>query len=126
MSDKYRLNDEFNNYIIIGIKFDCVLKKLKKINLNPVRAINKKEVLLGHVDFVIKCSQKNKNVNYLFFFVMCNLNPFSFFISSPHMLKVTGFGCLFNAFFVANLASSEVSTNAVHIHLDYNSLIFTH
>ncbi|RNA18515.1 hypothetical protein BpHYR1_017311 [Brachionus plicatilis] len=37
--------------------------------------------------------------------IMSNLTPFSFFINTPQMLHATGFGCLLNAFFAANLAS---------------------
>ncbi|RNA33595.1 hypothetical protein BpHYR1_051969 [Brachionus plicatilis] len=49
---------------------------------------------------------------------MCNLTPFSFFINSPQMLHSTGFDCLFNAFFAANLAASDDSTGTKAISLN--------
>ncbi|RNA41837.1 hypothetical protein BpHYR1_006873 [Brachionus plicatilis] len=42
------------------------------------------------------------------FFDMCNFSPFSFFINSPQMLHSTGFGCLLNAFFAANLYDTYI------------------
>ncbi|RNA24310.1 hypothetical protein BpHYR1_014383 [Brachionus plicatilis] len=97
-----------------------------KNNLNKLHNLNWSFVFGSHVDSVIKCSQKkcdhwsnvqNKNAYYLCFLDICNLTPYSFFINSPHMLHATGFGCLLNAFFAANLAGSETSTDARAISL---------